>query len=731
MPGTLPGQISENSRRIAKNTLLLYFRMLLLMFIGLFTTRVVLKVLGESDYGVYNAVGGVVTVFTFITTSLSAAISRFLAFEIGKGDSARLKKVFSTSVVLQILLSLLMILLVETIGVWLLDHKLNIPDGRMPAAHWVLHFSLGVLVVNLMAVPFNATIIAHEKMSAFAVISILEAVLKLSVAYLLYVSVFDKLQTYAVLMFAVALLVRFTYGVYCRRHFEGSRGKLACDSSLMKEMAGMAGWSFFGSSAYVFNTSGVNLVVNAFFGVVANAARGIATQVEGIVKQFVSNFLTAINPQITKSYAAEDKEYCFELVRKASKYSMWTILLFMIPLGVWTPWLLDLWLKEVPAGSVAFVRLTLVGLLVDMTGNPFVTLVQATGKVKRYYLITGLVSYLCLPLVWVAFKLGAPATWAYICFIFIYLLVFGLKLAIVHKQTGFPIGRYFRALVTVTEGEKAYLFRKFGRFLPDKLYLKRRYYHTFGKKLNLKNPQTFNEKIQYQKLYDRNPLYHTLVDKAEVKQYVADKIGAQYVIPTLGVWNSVADIDWDSLPQAFMLKCTHDSGSNVLCADKSVLDRSAARTVLSKGLSRNFYRRDREWAYKGVKPRIIAEEYLGDNLTDYKFFCANGEVKFLFVATERSSSTEETKFDFFDADYKHITVWNGHPSAVVTPAKPELFEQMKHLASVLSEGMPQVRIDFYQTGGKLYFGEFTFYHWSGFMPFEPEEWDKTFGEWIG
>ena len=446
------GQLSENSRRLARNTLMLYFRMFMLLLIGLFTSRVVMRTLGVEDYGVYNVVGGVVTVFTFLTTAVSAAISRYLAVGLGKGEPGQLRRIFSTGVVIQIGLSLLLVLLVETAGMWWLNHKLVIPDGRLEAARWVLQCSLGVLVVQLLAIPYNAAIIAHERMSAFAVISLGEAALKLGVALLLYVSPFDKLVSYAVLMLGVALLVRLAYGLYCRRFFPETRGPLVYDRALTREMTSFAGWSFFGASGYVLNTQGAGQVVNLFFGVAVNAARAVALQVENTVKQFVSNFLTALNPQITKAWAGGDKEYCFELVRKGTKYAWLVILVCAIPVLGEAELLLDVWLgpDKVPPHAATFLRLTLVGLLVDLAGNPLLTLVQATGQVKRFYLITGLTSYLGLPLVWLAFKLGAGPAWAYILFIAVYLAVLVERIVLVHRQTGFPLRPYLHLLGMLT-----------------------------------------------------------------------------------------------------------------------------------------------------------------------------------------------------------------------------------------------------------------------------------------
>ena len=772
------GQISENSRRIARNTLLLYFRMFLLMLIGLFTSRVVLRTLGIDDYGVYNVVGGVVTVFTFLTTSLSAAISRYLATHMGEDDPARLRRIFSTGIIIQLGLALLLVVLVETAGAWWLGHRLDIPDGRMEAARWVLHCSLGVLVVSLLSVPYNATIIAHERMSAFAVISLGEALLKLGVALLLYVSPADKLVSYAVLMLVVAVLVRLAYGFYCRRHFAESRGPLVWDGALVREMTAFAGWSFFGSSAYVFNTQGVNQVTNLFFGVAVNAARGVALQVENIVKQFVSNFLTAVNPQITKSWAAGERAYCFELVRKGAKYSWLVIMIFLIPVMGEAEWLLDLWLgpDKVPPHAADFLRLTLVGLLVDLVGNPLLTLVQATGKVKHYYLVTGLTSYLGLPLVWLAFKLGAGPAVAYVIFIAVYLVVLVQRIVFAQRLAAFPVRPFLRLLgmflatgclsmtvsitlhltsmapfwrlllgtlfgwLTVahytwyfllTAGERGLILRKIGRWLPDGPFLRAKYRVLFDRPLSVSGPVGFNAKIQWQKLRDRNPLYHTLVDKAAVKPYVAERIGAEHVVPTLGVWERPEQIDWEALPEQFVLKCTHDSGSTLICTDKASFDRAAACAKLSDALAGEYWRRDREWAYKGVPPRIIAEAYLGAGLADYKIFCFGGEPRFLFVATDRDNPVEETKFDFFDTSWKHLDVRNGHPNAARPPEKPAHFDRMLSLARQLAGDFPQVRIDFYETpDGRVFFGEYTFYHWSGFVPFEPDEMDARLGEYF-
>ncbi|MGN0200302.1 MAG: ATP-grasp fold amidoligase family protein [Candidatus Cryptobacteroides sp.] len=748
--------------------------MLLLLFIGLFTSRVVLAALGETDYGVYNAVGGMVTVFTFLTASISSAISRFLAFELGKGGEAiRMRKLFSAGIAIQLVFALVLVILAETAGLWFLHHRMNIPDGRMGAAEIVLQCSLVALVIQLLAIPYNAAIIAREKMSAFAFISLLEAGLKLAVALMVKYCLNDRLVLYAFLMAAVALVVRMSYGYYCRRHFPESRGKLIVDRSLLREIFSFSGWNFFGSSSYVLNTQGVTILVNIFFGVALNAARGVALQIENIAKQFVSNFLTAINPQITKSWASGNRDYCFSLVAKGVKFSLLVILAFFLPLYFEAECALDLWLAKVPAHSADFVRLALVGLLVDMVGNPLLTLILATGKVRNYYLLTGLTSYLCLPLAWLAFKLGAPVEWSYVSFILIYLIVLLERFVMARRIASFPLGKFFRSLapmlqvfvlafalaflahllmpqgilrlllvcavswlallgftclLALTPGERAFLTRKLGRHrVPLKWALEDGYYEVFGQRPDLNRPRRYTEKLQKMILCDRNSLYHRLVDKAEVKSYVSSLIGEEHIIPTLGVWSRAEDIDWDSLPDCFVLKCTHDSGSALICRDKASFDREAACEKLGAALSRDYWKVSREWAYKGVKPRIIAEAYLGDDVADYKFFCFNGKPELLFVATERQKEGEEVKFDFFDMSFNHLDIRNGHPNASVPPARPEHFEEMKDLAARLSAGLPQVRVDFYELGGKVYFGEYTFYHFRGLVPFEPDSWDVKIG----
>lgn len=271
-------------------------------------------------------------------------------------------------------------------------------------------------------------------------------------------------------------------------------------------------------------------------------------------------------------------------------------------------------------------------------------------------------------------------------------------------------------------------------YAPDKIYLNNKFKKVFGRNINWENPKTYNEKLQWLKINDRNPLYTELVDKYKVREYVRDRIGEKYLIPCFGVWDCFDNIDFDFLPNQFVLKCTHDSASVVICKDKKTFDFKNAKKILTEHLCKNFYYNAREWPYKNVKPRIIAEKYMIDNTTnelrDYKIFTFNGIVKALFIASDRQNLKGNVKFDFFDAEFNHLDIKHGHPNSKTLPKKPERFEEMKELAEIISRDLLEARIDFYECNGKIFFGEITFFHHSGFVPFEPEQWDEIFGSWI-
>lgn len=433
---------SSNNQRIAKNTLLLYVRMFLMMAIALFTSRVILNILGVTDYGINNVVGGLVAMFTLFSGSLSGAISRFITYELGKGRFDRLKAVFSTSVNIQLIMAVIIVAVAEVVGVWFLNNKMNIPHERLYAANWVLHCSILAFAVDLISIPYNASIIAHERMSTFAYISIVEAVLKLLIVYMLLISPFDKLITYSVLLLCVAIIIRVIYGMYCGRHFEECRYEMKLDKDLFKEMSSFAGWNFFGSTAYMLNTQGVNMLINVFFGVAVNAARGIAVQVEGAVNQFVNNFMTALNPQITKSYASGEKDAMVKLVCRGSKFSFYIMLLIIIPIELEADTILKLWLGVVPEGTGIFLRWVLLASMVNVVGNPLYTALMATGKIKRYQVIVTLYDCLVFPLTWIAYEIGMPASTTYLIYVFIYFTLNGIRFVELKRLMNFPVNMF-------------------------------------------------------------------------------------------------------------------------------------------------------------------------------------------------------------------------------------------------------------------------------------------------
>lgn len=397
----------SNNKRIAKNTLLLYFRMLVTMCVSLYTSRIVLSALGVEDYGIFNVVGGVVAMFSLLSGSLSSATSRFLTFELGKGDSEKLSKVFSSSVTIQIVLSVIVIAFAETIGLWFLNHKMVIPDSRMNAANWVFQLSVFSFVINLISIPYNAAIIAHERMSAFAYISIFEAVSKLIVAYCLVISPIDRLVLFAIMTSIIAIIIRMIYGIYCRKHFKECSFQFVYDKPLLKTMFSFAGWNFIGSSSALLRDQGNNILINIFFGPTVNAARGIANQVNTAIYSFVTNFLTALNPQITKSYAAGDRQYMMTLILQGSRLSFYILLLLSLPVIINTRYILQLWLGQVPEHTVNFIQLVLVFGMLESISSPLITAVQATGNIRKYQIVVGGIQMLNLPVSFVLLRNGA------------------------------------------------------------------------------------------------------------------------------------------------------------------------------------------------------------------------------------------------------------------------------------------------------------------------------------
>ena len=400
---------ANNNKRIAKNTLLLYFRMIFMMAVSLFTSRVILNTLGIEDYGIYNVVGGVVAMFGFLNGSMSSATQRYITFALGKGDEKRLQTVFSTTLQIHTLIAAIIVILGETIGLWFLYNKMQIPIDRIDAAFWVLQCSIISTVVMIVSVPYNAAIIAHEKMSAFAYISVLEVVLKLVIIYLLVIFPVDKLILFAFLILAIQVLIRFCYSIYCHKHFKETKYKHVWDKALFKEMTGFAGWSLFGNLSAVLFTQGLNMLLNVFFGPVVNAARAVAVQVQNAIQQFVGNFQMALNPQITKTYAQGKMEEMHKLMYRSARFSFYLLFFLSLPVIFETDFILTIWLKTVPDHTVTFLRIMICTSLIYTCANPMIIANQATGKVKKYQAVCGATLIMILPISWILLELGFPA----------------------------------------------------------------------------------------------------------------------------------------------------------------------------------------------------------------------------------------------------------------------------------------------------------------------------------
>ncbi|WP_278569004.1 lipopolysaccharide biosynthesis protein [Phocaeicola coprophilus] len=439
---------AENNKRIAKNTLLLYVRMLFMMIVSLYTSRVVLNALGVEDYGLYNVIGGVVVMFNLLSGSLSAAISRFITYELGKGDKQRLNLIFSSAMTIQIILILIIVLLAETIGLWFLNTQMNIAEQRMEASNWVFQFSLLAFIINLISIPYNAVIIAHERMSAFAYISIVETIGKLSIAYLILISPIDRLIFYSMLMCAISCIIRYIYGRYSKKHFEECRRyKFSYDKKLLNEMFRFAGWNFIGSSSSLLRDQGINILINLFCGATVNAARGIAIQVNTAITSFINNFMIAVNPQITKSYAENNKDYMNMLIYKSTQYSYYLLLILSLPVFFNTEYILQLWLKTVPEYTVEFVQLILILSMTDCLYRPLLTAHLATGNIKYLQIVVGGINLLNLPISFICLKIGMPPYVTLFIAIFLSLFCLFIRFYLYKKIERFSIGDFFRKVL--------------------------------------------------------------------------------------------------------------------------------------------------------------------------------------------------------------------------------------------------------------------------------------------
>lgn len=437
-----------NNKRIAKNTMLLYVRMLLTLLVSLYTSRVLLEALGITDYGVYNIVGGIVVLFSFLSNAMTGSTQRYLNYNVGLNDKEQLSKIFSSCLQAHFIITIFVLVLAETFGLWFVIEKLNIPDDRLFSAQVVYQFSVVTTCINIVRVPYNAAVIAYEKMSFFAYISIIESVLKLLIIYLLLLCTTDKLILYAFLLTVVSILIWHVYRVYCRNQYEICKYKNVKSNSMLKELLSFTSWYLFGGAAVVGAKQGLNILLNIFHGVSVNAAVGVSNQVNSAIYGFVTNFQTAFNPQLVKLYAQGENEELFKLMVRATKFSFFMLFILSLPILINCEEILSVWLVNIPDYAVAFTMLTVLISYFDTVSAPLWTIIGATGKVRNYQIFVSLILFLCIPFSYLILKQGTSPVYVFYVNIVVNFLAYLYRLAYCHKYLKFRLLDYiFKALV--------------------------------------------------------------------------------------------------------------------------------------------------------------------------------------------------------------------------------------------------------------------------------------------
>lgn len=459
----------SESKRIVKNTMFLYIRMFLIMGITLYTSRIVLNELGISDYGIYSLVGGIVMMIGFFNAAMSSATQRYLSFDIGKGDLVQLKKTFSTTLTIHVIIAVIGLILAETVGLWYVNYKMIFPEERVFAVNVVYQFSVFTFLLNIIQVPYNALIIARERMNMYAYVSILEALLKLTIVFILVYFGSDKLITYSVLTFIIALIIRITYQIYCRKEFKESHYIFQYDQKYFKELIHYSGWNLFGNIASIAKGQGVNIVLNLFFGTAINATYGITNQVFSAVSMFASNFQLALNPQIIQNYSKGNIQQSQTLIAQGSKFSFFLMLILISPIILNTDYILQLWLKTPPEHTKFFIQLCLVNLLIDCLSNTLMVGAQATGQIKWYQIVVGTLVFLNLPLSYLVLNFGFAPSSVYIVSIGISLVSLQFRLYFLKKVMRFNVRDYYfnvlskAVLLTCLSATVVFIIKKYSK----------------------------------------------------------------------------------------------------------------------------------------------------------------------------------------------------------------------------------------------------------------------------
>lgn len=425
--------------------------MLLNMVVGLFTAGITLNVLGITDYGIYNVVGGFVSMFGFLNASMSSATQRFLSFDLGKNDQEQLRKTFSTTVTIHFAIAVIIVLVLETFGLWYINHQLNVPEERLPAINIIFQFSVFSTFFGIIQVPYNALITAHEKFNVYAYISFLEIAFKIIILFLIVHIHYDKLILYAGLLFCSSFIIRMIYRIYCRKKFEESKYAFFYDKAYFKTLVSFMGWNLFGYIASLARGQGNNLLLNSFFGVTINASYGISQQLQGVISSFASNFQVAVNPQIVKSYANNEKERTRFLIKQSSKFSYFLMFVILIPIIFNLEFILKTWIKIIPPYTISFIKISIVGILLDTISNPMMTGARAYGKIKWYQIVISITVFLSLPISYFLLRLKKDPNLVFTSVVALNLVALFIRIYFINKMIGFkPFEIINEVLVKVT-----------------------------------------------------------------------------------------------------------------------------------------------------------------------------------------------------------------------------------------------------------------------------------------
>lgn len=440
----MPKDNTQSNKLLAKNTLFLYFRMFLTLIVGLYTSRVVLNVLGVVDYGIYNVVGGIVTIFASLNGAMVSTSSRYITFYLGKGDKKKLQDIFSTVVFVHIGLAVIVVILCETIGLWFFYNKMQIPINRIDVAFWILQFSFISSFLNMINTPYTGLIVAHERMNIYAYLSIIDVLAKLAIVFFIQITTWDHLLTYGLLSLIINIFSFLIYRFYCVRSFTESHIKFIFDKPLFKELSNYFGWSIAGNVALAFNGQGINIVLNMFFGPAVNAARGIAYQVQNVINQFVGNFQVALNPQIVKTYANKDLNRMYNLMFASSKYGFLLLFFLSLPVMICSKEILTVWLGVVPEHTVNFIRIILITCMINAMSNSSIVAAGATGRIRNYTMIVATLELLPLPISYLLLKVVKIPELVFLVLLIFETISLGARLCMMKKMINLPITDYIK-----------------------------------------------------------------------------------------------------------------------------------------------------------------------------------------------------------------------------------------------------------------------------------------------